>query len=57
MAERAGQQRAGHPVYRSVGFVEEGRLVEHVWSDGHYEDIVLMALFRSDFNATDGSAG
>ncbi|HST50006.1 GNAT family N-acetyltransferase [Jatrophihabitans sp.] len=38
--------------YRSVGFVEEGRLREHVWGDGRYEDIVLMALFRSDFYAT-----
>ena len=37
--------------YRAVGFVEEGRLREHVWGDGRYEDIVLMALFRSDFQA------
>ena len=35
--------------YRSVGFVEEGRQREQVWSDGRYEDTVLMGLFRSDF--------
>jgi RimJ/RimL family protein N-acetyltransferase len=35
--------------YRSVGFVEEGRQREHTWSGGRYEDLVLMGLFRSDF--------
>ncbi|MDQ2836852.1 MAG: GNAT family N-acetyltransferase [Actinomycetota bacterium] len=34
--------------YRAVGFVEEGRQCEHVWSGGRYEDLVLMALFRPD---------
>jgi RimJ/RimL family protein N-acetyltransferase len=37
--------------YRAVGFVEEGRLREQAWSGGRYEDIVLMALFRSDFQS------
>lgn len=36
--------------YRAVGFVEEGRQREHVWSGGRYEDLVLMALFRDDFS-------
>jgi len=35
--------------YCAVGFVEEGRLREQAWSGGRYEDILLMALFRSDF--------
>ena len=35
--------------YRAVGFVEEGRQREQVWSGGRYEDTVLMGLFRSDF--------
>ena len=35
--------------YRAFGFVEEGRLREQAWSGGRYEDIVMMALFRSDF--------
>jgi RimJ/RimL family protein N-acetyltransferase len=37
--------------YRAVGFVEEGRQREHVWSDGRYVDLVLMALFAADFTA------
>ena len=35
--------------YRAVGFVEEGRQREHVWSGGAYDDIVLMGLFRTEF--------
>ena len=38
--------------YRAVGFVEEGTLREQAWSGGRYEDIVLMGLFRSDFQAS-----
>jgi RimJ/RimL family protein N-acetyltransferase len=34
--------------YRAVGFVEEGRLREHAWVEGAYEDIVLMAVLRAD---------
>jgi RimJ/RimL family protein N-acetyltransferase len=42
--------------YQAVGFVEEGRQREQTWSGGRYEDIVLMALFRSEFQeAADGS--
>jgi RimJ/RimL family protein N-acetyltransferase len=52
----AENERAIH-CYRAVGFVEEGRLREQVWSGGRYEDIVLMALFRSDFYATENSTG
>jgi RimJ/RimL family protein N-acetyltransferase len=32
--------------YTAVGFVEEGRLREHVWSDGAYVDLVLMGRIR-----------
>ena len=35
--------------YRAVGFVEEGRQREQVWAGGRYEDLVMMGLFRSDF--------
>jgi RimJ/RimL family protein N-acetyltransferase len=34
--------------YRACGFVEEGRLRDHVWSDGHYIDLVYMGVFRDD---------
>ena len=32
--------------YRACGFVEEGRLRAHVWSDGAYDDLVLMGVLR-----------
>lgn len=40
--------------YRAVGFVEEGRLRQHVWSDGAYDDLVLMGVLREEWS---GSAG
>jgi RimJ/RimL family protein N-acetyltransferase len=36
--------------YEKVGFVAEGRLREHAWVRGRYEDIVLMAILRSEHN-------
>ena len=36
--------------YRAVGFVEEGRLREHAWVEGAYEDVVLMAVLRADWS-------
>ncbi|MGL4649181.1 MAG: GNAT family N-acetyltransferase, partial [Caldilineaceae bacterium] len=35
--------------YRACGFVEEGRLRAHVWSDGAYQDLILMGILRSDW--------
>ena len=35
-------------VYRALGFVEEGRQREGAWVEGAYDDLVLMALLRSD---------
>lgn len=32
--------------YIGAGFIEEGRLREHVWSDGQYDDLVLMGILR-----------
>ena len=34
--------------YEKAGFVVEGRLREHAWVRGAYEDIVVMGLLRSD---------
>ncbi len=31
--------------YHACGFVEEGRLKEHVWSAGKYVDLVYMGVF------------
>ncbi len=36
--------------YRAVGFVEEGRLREHAWVEGTYDDIVLMGVLRSEWS-------
>lgn len=36
--------------YRAVGFVEEGRLREHAWVEGAYDDVVLMAVLRADWS-------
>ena len=44
IASNAGALRA----YEKAGFVVEGRLREHAWVRGAYEDIVLMGLLRAD---------
>jgi len=35
--------------YGKCGFVEEGRLRAHVWSDGKYIDLVYMGLLREEW--------
>jgi RimJ/RimL family protein N-acetyltransferase len=35
--------------YRAVGFIEEGRQSQQVWSGGQYLDLVLMGLLREDW--------
>jgi RimJ/RimL family protein N-acetyltransferase len=37
--------------YAAAGFVEEGRLREHAWVEGRYEDMVRMAVLRSEWEA------
>ena len=36
--------------YRAVGFVEEGRLREHAWVEGTYDDVVVMSVLRSEWS-------
>jgi RimJ/RimL family protein N-acetyltransferase len=38
--------------YRAVGFVEEGRLRQHVWNAGAYDDAVIMGILRNEWQAT-----
>ena len=38
--------------YEKAGFVVEGRLREHAWVRGAYEDIVLMGILRSGYVPT-----
>jgi RimJ/RimL family protein N-acetyltransferase len=35
--------------YRACGFVEEGRLRQHVWSNGAYDDAVQMGILREEW--------
>jgi diamine N-acetyltransferase len=37
-------------LYKSLGFIEEGRLVEQSWSDGAYRDLIYMGLFKKDWH-------
>lgn len=39
--------------YRACGFVEEGRLRRHVWSDGAYDDLVFMGILREEWEQRD----
>ncbi|MEM9951244.1 MAG: GNAT family protein [Chloroflexota bacterium] len=36
--------------YERVGFTEEGRLREHVYSNGQYDDLIYMGILRSEWN-------
>jgi RimJ/RimL family protein N-acetyltransferase len=38
-------------VYRALGFVEEGRLRQHVWIGDRYDDLVCMGLLRDEWEA------
>lgn len=46
--------------YRACGFVEEGRLRQHLWIDGRYVDRVIMGVLRDESTAwrtNDGANG
>ena len=47
LASNEGARRA----YQKVGFVEEGRLREHAWVVGRWDDEVRMGLLRADWRA------
>ena len=34
--------------YKACGFVEEGRLRQHIWVSGHYVDRVIMGVLRDE---------
>jgi RimJ/RimL family protein N-acetyltransferase len=38
--------------YLAVGFVEEGRLRQHAWVEGTYDDVVLMGVLREEWAQT-----
>ena len=41
-----GRNERAIRAYRACGFVEEGRLREYVWSDGSYDDLVIMGVLK-----------
>lgn len=46
-----GRNERARRSYAACGFVEEGRLREHVWSDGAYDDLIMMGLLRHEWLA------
>lgn len=42
-------------LYRALGFVEEGRLRQHVFSGGRYRDVLLLSLLRDDRPLAEGT--
>jgi RimJ/RimL family protein N-acetyltransferase len=40
--------------YAACGFVEEGRLRAHVWSNGEYDDLLVMGLLCSEWQQRQG---
>jgi diamine N-acetyltransferase len=42
--------RGARSRYASVGFREEGILRQEAWRDGGYEDVVVMAVLREEWN-------
>ncbi|HXU24933.1 MAG TPA: GNAT family protein [Tepidiformaceae bacterium] len=47
----ASNQRALR-CFTACGFAEEGRLRQHIWRDGSYDDIVHLAVLRDHWNGT-----
>ncbi len=39
--------------YLACGFVEEGRMRQHIWIDGRFVDRVVMGILRSDVDLAD----
>lgn len=37
--------------YKAIGFVEEGRLRQHTWSNGNFEDAIVMGLLKREWDA------
>lgn len=38
-------------LYQSFGFKQEGRQIKKHFLEGHYQDLIQMALFKADINA------
>ncbi|MBA3469792.1 MAG: GNAT family N-acetyltransferase [Herpetosiphonaceae bacterium] len=50
----AGDNPRAIAAYEKCGFVHEGRLREHIFSDGEYVDLVQMGMLRTEWEARQG---
>jgi RimJ/RimL family protein N-acetyltransferase len=48
-----GSNERAQRAYRAVGFAEEGRLREHVYSAGTYDDLVFMGILRREWSKSE----
>lgn len=44
-----GNNTRAQRAYQKCGFVEEGRLRQHVWHNGQYIDLVYMGILREEW--------
>lgn len=44
-----GVNERAQKAYQAVGFIEEGRLRAHVYSNGAYDDLVMMGILRDEW--------
>lgn len=44
-----GNNETSIKYHNKLGFKEEGRLLKHVFHDGVYVDVILLALFKDDW--------
>jgi len=51
-----GNNERGMRAYHACGFIEEGRLRAHVWSNGAYIDLVYMGILRDEWQAQSATA-
>jgi RimJ/RimL family protein N-acetyltransferase len=55
-----GRNERARRAYAAAGFVEEGRLRQHKWIDGAWDDEIVMGVLRADWErdrANRGAAG
>lgn len=44
-----GQNQRAQRTYRRLGFIKEGELRSHVYSNGSYDSLLLMGMLRSEW--------
>lgn len=49
-----GRNERGIRAYKAAGFIEEGRLRQHVYSNGQYDDAVYMGVLREEWERAHG---